>query len=52
MINVYIAGGSPGGAVVGALPCPRCGSAGRVLDDIGSVSCKNEFAGVAGAYSC
>ena len=51
MINVDIAGGSPGGTVVRALPCPRGGSAGRVLDDAGTVSCKDYFTGIAGAYS-
>lgn len=49
MVNVNVAGGGPGGAIVGRLPCPGCSGAGGVLDDVRAVTFENDFAGVARA---
>jgi hypothetical protein len=49
VVDVDVAGGGPCGAIIGALPCSRGGSAGGVLDDAGAVTCEDDFTGVAGA---
>ena len=52
VVDIDVAGGGPCGAVVRALPGSRCSSAGGVLDDIGAVTCEDDFAGVAGTCGC
>lgn len=49
MVNVDVAGGGPGGTVVGADPGSAGGSAGRAGDNVGAVALEDGLTGVASA---